>query len=76
MSATETKKPIRLVHVYGDHPTWATVERWFWMPDALLKELYVVSYEVDDHDDAPDVNEANPQIRWIREQHPSAVLVY
>lgn len=76
MSIAETKRSIWRVHVYGDHPAWATVERWFLMPDALLKELYTVTYEVDDHDDAPDINEANPQIRWIREQHPGAVLVY
>lgn len=76
MRNAETKRPIWLVHVYVDHPAWATVDKWFLMPDALLKELYIITYGVDDHDDAPDINEVNAQIRWIREQHPGAVLVY
>lgn len=76
MTTCVPEKTTQLVHVYADHPAWGKVVKWFLMPGALLQELYIISYHVDDHADAYEINEANPQIRWIRQQHPGTLLIY
>lgn len=62
------------ITVYRDHADWDKYDRWFKMPIALLRELFVARYFVKGDDVLPEDIERHA--KTVHAQHPGSVLVY